>query len=224
MATYNKPVLTGLATLLIIVLVFFPVCPITQAQTTTTFTSADKFSIPDLNGAIRFSVNGSSAAAILENGLWSFKDLRLNNSQPLGNLKISAQNSNITILSYRSFSGVFNTSFLSQRISYTVEGKGKQTVNFDFNSSQQSNQGEWSVNLNGKSFVGEGQGWNLMPDNTVVITGATKNATIVHYTFTASFDDSNLPFYQRHSIAIMTAAVVALTVAIGVVLKVKVRR
>ena len=83
---------------------------------------------------------------------------------------------------------------------------------------------EWSVNLDGRSYVGEGKGWNLLRDNTVVVTGAAKNATVVHYTFIGSFDDSNLPLYQRHSIAISTIAAVALTVAIAIIIKVKVRK
>jgi hypothetical protein len=220
MATYNTPVITGLSTLLIIVVVFFPVCPNAQAQTDTTFTPTDKFSIPELNCTISFAVNGSCSAATLENGTWNFKDLRFNITQPLGNLKISAENSNVTIKIYRAY----NASFSTARLSYDVEGEGKQTMNFDFNSSQPSNTAEWSVNLDGHSYVGEGKGWTLLPNNTVVITGAKENATIVHYFFIGSFDDSNLPFYQKHSIAITTAAVLALTAAIAVVIKVKVRK
>lgn len=220
MADSGKIVLTGLAVFFIIVLVFFPTCLNTQAQTNITFTSQDKFIIPELNGSISFSVNGSCSAATLENSAWVFKDLRFNITQPLGNLKISAENSNVIIQSYRAY----NASFRSARLSYNVEGEGKQTVNFCFNYSQPSSTSEWSVNLDGNSFVGEGKGWNLLPDNTVVITGAAKNATIVHYTFNASLEDSNLPFYQKHSIAIITTAVVALTVAVAFVIKVKVRK
>ena len=70
----------------------------------------------------------------------------------------------------------------------------------------------------------KGRGWNLLRDNTVVVTGAVKNATIVHYFFIGTLDDSNLPFYQKHSIVIITVAAVALIVAIAIILKVKVRK
>ena len=78
--------------------------------------------------------------------------------------------------------------------------------------------------MDGHSFVGEGKGWNLLRNNTVVVTGAAKNATVTHYTFNVSFDDSNLPFYQKHSVAIITVAAIALIVVIAVVIKVKVRK
>jgi len=219
-ATYRKPVLTGIAAVFLLALVFCYSCPNSQAQTRQTFTPSDKFIIPELNGTISFAVNGSCSSATLENSAWIFKDLSFNITQPLGNLKISAENSNVIIQIYRAY----NASFRSARLSYNVEGEGKQTVNFGFNYSQPSSTSEWSVNLDGNSFVGEGKGWNLLPDNTVVITGVAKNATIVHYIFNASFDDSNLPFYQKHSIAIITTAVVALTAAVAFVIKVKVRK
>jgi hypothetical protein len=143
MATYNTPVLTGLSAVLIIVVVFFPVYPNAQAQTDITFTPADKFSIPELNCTISFAANGSCSAATFENGTWNFKDLMFNITQPLGNLKISTENSNVTIQIYRAY----NASFSTARLSYIVEGEGKQTINFGFNSSQPSSTSEWSVNL-----------------------------------------------------------------------------
>jgi hypothetical protein len=219
-ANSDRAVITGLAAVIILVLGVTYFCPISQAQTSKTFTPSDKFIIPELHSSISFAANGSYSEARLENNTWIFKDLRFNVTQSLGNLKISTENSNITILSIRAF----NSSFRSARVSYTVEGVGKQTVNFDFNSSQPSSVSEWSVNLDGHSFVGEGKGWNLLRDNTVVVTGAAKNATIVHYTFIGSSDDSNLPLYQRHSMTIITVAAVALTVAIGVIIEAKVRK
>jgi hypothetical protein len=219
-ASSNKAVVTGLVVVIIFVLGVSYFCPISQAQTRQTFTPSDKFIIPELNGSVSFASNGSYSEATLENNAWIFTDLRFNISQPLGNLKISTENSNVNIQSYRAF----NFSFRSARLYYTVEGVGKQTVNFDFNSSQPSSVSEWSVNLDGHSYVGVGKGWNLLRDNTVVVTGAAKNATIAHYIFIDTFDDSNLPLYQRHSIAIITIAAVALTVAIAIIIKVKVRK
>jgi hypothetical protein len=217
-ANSNRTILTGIAAVIILVLGVSYFCPISQAQTRQTFTPSEKFIIPELNGSLSFAFNGSYSEATLENNTWSFKDLRFNVTQSLGNLKISAENSNITIQSIRAF----NSSFRSSRVTYTVECVGKQTVNFGFNSSQPSSASEWSVNLDGHSFVGEGKGWNLLRDNTVVVTGAAKNATVVHYTFNVPFDDSNLPLYQRHSIAITTVAAIVLTVAIAIIINVKV--
>ena len=219
-ANSYRAVITILAAVIILVLEFSYFCPISQAQTRQTFTPSDKFNIPELHGSVSFALNGSYSEAKLENNTWVFTDLRFNISIPLGNLKISTENSNVIVQSYRAF----NFSFRSARLLYTVEGAGKQTVNFDFNSSTPSSVSEWSVNLDGRSYVGEGKGWNLLRDNTVVVTGATKNATVVRYTFVDSFNDSNLPLYQRHSITITTGAAIALTVAIAIIIKVKVRK
>jgi hypothetical protein len=219
-ANSYRAVITILAAVIILVLEFSCFCPISQAQTRQTFTPSDKFNIPELHGSVSFALNGSYLEAKLENNTWVFTDLRFNISIPLGNLKISTENSNVIVQSYRAF----NFSFRSARLLYTVEGVGKQTVNFDFNSSTPSSVSEWSVNLDGRSYIGEGKGWNLLRDNTVVVTGATKNATVVRYTFVDSFNDSNLPLYQRHSITITTGAAIALTVAIAIIIKVKVRK
>jgi hypothetical protein len=205
---------------LVIVSLLFSVCPNTQAQTNITFTPQDKFSIPETNGLIGFAVNGSCSAATLKNGTWTFTDIRFNQSQPpVGTLKISAENSNVTIFIYRAT----NMTVRSATLRYTVEGQGKQTVNFGFNSSQRTTTVEWGVNLDGKSFVGAGRGWKLLPDNTIAVTGATKNATITHYSFNGANSDSNLPFYLKHSVAIITAATLTLAIAVAVVIKVKVK-
>jgi hypothetical protein len=217
-ADIERVVITVVAAFAILILGFSYICPISQAQTRQTFSPSDKFNIPELHGSIGFAFNGSYSEAKLENNSWFFTDLRFNISQPLGNLKISTENSNVIVQSYRAF----NFSFRSARLSYTVEGIGMQTVNFDFNSSKPSSVSEWSVNLDGRSYVGEGNGWQLLRDNTVVVTGVSKNATIVHYFFTGTLDDSNLSFYQKHSIAFITGAAVTLTVAIANILRVKV--
>ena len=216
MATQSKAVLTGLAAVLIIVLLFFPAAPNTQAQTGITFTPADQFSIPALNGTISFSVNGSCSAATLENGTWIFNDLRLNHSQPLGTLKISAENSNVTVYSYRT-----NLFGRSAMLNYTVEGQGTQKVNLGLNSSQPTNPGEWYVVVAGNVVLAEGHGWNLLPDNTVVVRGVTGNVYIVHYSYNIPI--STGPFYEQHSIALITAALVAIIIVVAVVIRVKVR-
>jgi hypothetical protein len=220
MATSYRIVLTVLTVAVVVSSLFFMVCPNTQAQTNVTFTPQDKFTIPESNGTVSFAVNGSCSAATLLNGTWTFMDLKFNSSQPpLGTLKISAENSNVTVNLFRATNFFGRTATLR----YTVEGHGRQTVNLGLNTTKPTTTGEWGVNLDGKPFVGVGKGWKLQQDNTVVITGATKNATVTHYSFNGFNRDSNLPFYLQHSVAIITAAALALTVAIAVIAKVKVK-
>jgi len=223
-ATYRTPVLTGLAAAFIIVLIFPYACLNAQAQAATTFTPADKFTIPELNGTIRFSVNGSCSSATLQNGTWSFKDLRLRGSQPLGNLKVSTENSNITISLFRAN----NTLLRSSTLRYWVEGQGKQTVNLGLNTSRHTDASEWTVTIPGPDgktvFLAEGEGWTLLPDNSVVVTGITGNLSVTHYSGIGFPNDSNLPFYSQHSVILITVVSVAVAVAIAVAIKVKVRR
>jgi hypothetical protein len=222
MVISSRIVLTGLAAVLIIVVVFSAIYPSTQAQTNTTFTSKDKFSIPELHGSISFSVNGSYSEATLQNGTWIFSDLRLNNSQPLRTLKISAENSNVTVYSYRANQfGATNQSFRSITLRYTVEGLGKQTVNLGLNSSQPTSPTEWTITVPDKGILAEGNGWQLLPDNSIVVTGLTGNVSISHFTY--NMPTTSGPFYVQHSIAIITAAVVAATIAVAAVIRVKVR-
>ncbi len=222
-ATSSKPVLTGLAAVLIIGLVFPYACLNTQAQTATTFTPSNKFSIPELNGTISFAVNGSCSSATLANQTWRFTDLRLRNSQPLGNLKVSVENSNMTIYSYRGTSITVGAT-----LRCTVQGMGTQSVNLGLNTSRSTDASEWTVTIpetDGSTvFLAEGEGWTLLPDNTVVLVGITGNFSITHYSGFTAPNNSNLPFYQQHSIIIITAVLVAVTVSIAVVIKVKVRR
>jgi hypothetical protein len=184
-------------------------------QTSVTFSPAEKFDIPAYNGTISFAVNGSYSEATLENGNWTFMDLRLNGSQPLEDFRISTQNSNVTIFSYVSSN---NTASQSVRLRYVVEGHGKQILNLGIGSEE--GVVEWSITFNGH-FIGEGEGWNILHDGTVVVTGATSNVSITHYDYFGYSVPSNLPFYQQHSVAIITAMIVATTVIIAIVIKVK---
>lgn len=213
-ATHSKTALTGLAAVLILVIVFFPDCAGAQAQTGVTFTSADRFNIPALNGSINFWLNGSCSAAKLENDTWIFTDLTLNDSEPLGTLKISAESSNVTVYYYRTYNLIGRTVFLQ----YTAEGHGTQAVNFALNDSQPTDPSEWSV-INPNGFLSEGKEWNLLPDNTVVVSDVTGNVSIAHFGY--DIPSNKGPFYEQHSIAIVTVAVVAVIIAVAVVIRVK---
>jgi hypothetical protein len=216
---YSKKVSVGLAAFLSVVLMF-SAFSFVRAQNATSFTSADRFPIPELNGIVSFTVNGSYSVATLENSTWSFKDLRLEASQSVSSLKVSAENSTIAISYYQAFNSSFGRSSM---LRYTVEGQGKQSFNFNLNSSEIFSPSEWSVISPNSVFLAEGEGWNLLPDNTVVVTGATGNVTIVHYGLSFP-NDSNLPFFQQHSVAIITVIVLLITVVIAVVIRVRVRR
>lgn len=194
-----------------------------QAQDVTVFSTDDRFSIPDLNGSIQFAQNGSYSSAKLVNNTWSFYDLKLNhvlNNSRLGNLEISVQDSNITIYSFYSSN---NISTSRQYIRYFAEGAGSQVVNLDVNGT--THVYEWWVTIRAPNsvFLAEGKEWQLLPDNTVIIKGQTGNLSVTHYNFGIT-EDNNLPFYQRHSILVTTTVLLIVTVIVGLVISVKVRK
>jgi hypothetical protein len=157
----------------------------------------------------------------LENDTWEFNDLRFNISRPLGNLKISAENSTMTVYSYQAS----NFSSRSVFLRCNVEGVGTQTVNLGLNVSKPTSSSEWSVTIRPAGttvWLAENEGWNLLPDNTVIVTGITGNLTIAHYNFGVNID-GNVPFQQAHSIAIITGIVLTIIVTVAVIMKGKVR-
>jgi len=215
--TTSKPALIGLAAAIIIVLVFPILCADVKAQNGKTFTPQDKFIIPELNGSISFALNGSFSSAKLENGTWGF------NSQPLGNLKISVEDSNLTVWSFRSHL-IFNR---SAQLRYNVQGIGNQTINLGLNSTQPTDPIEWtvtvpSVTVPNTVFLAEGDHWNLLPDNSVVVSGLTGNVSVSHFRFNIP-NTSNLPFYEQHSVIITTVSLLAVIVAVVLIIRFKVR-
>ena len=218
MTTRNKTCTLTL-TALLIALSLPSLLSTAQAQNVTSFSSKDTFEITAYNGTIRFAVNGTYTDAMLENDTWTFKSLTLNGSFPLGNLKFSAKNSDVTIYRY------YSTSYNSRRLgylSYYAEGVGEQTVNLGFNSSRPSDPSEWTVIAPGSVFLAEGEKWQLLPDDTLIVKGVTGNLTIARYNYGYPVD--NRPFYQQHSIIILTAVAVAITVTAATVIKVKTKR
>ena len=213
----GKIVLTGLAIVIVIVLAFFPIYSNTQAQTNITFTPNDTFTIPETNGSIHFAVNGSCTSATLLNGAWIFTDLKLVNYLTNGTLKFSTENSNITIYYFRT-TGQFGR---TTSIKYNVEGQGKQYINLGLNTTKSTDPSEWLITVPKGGAVVHGIGWNLLSDNTVVLNGLTGNVTVSHFNYT--FPSSTGPFYVQHSITIIIAAVVAATIAVAVLIKIKVR-
>jgi hypothetical protein len=193
------------------------ICSSAHAQGETIFTPVDQFSIPVYNGTINFATAGTYTFGSLENESWTFVNLDLNNSQQFLNLSVSAQDSNITITGYQMFdlTGSNSSSRRSAFLSYTVVGLGKQT----FNLGRILQGGQWSVSFNG-NFVGETEGWIISPDQTLTITGATANVTIGYFNFINSFggdngNNSDLPFYQQHSVVIAVGVTVAAVVVLS---------
>ena len=222
-AEKGRPFLVGLAVAIIAILAFPCGYQTVQAQTEhkTVFTSADIFITPDFNSSIRFAINGSCSEVSLVNGVWTFTNLRLNNSQASNNFSITAKDSNLTIYSLRT--GDFNrSSFLR----YTAQGEGTQTVNLYPGSTRQTHWSEWSVTVprSGTIWLSEGENWKLQPDNSVIVWGLTGNISVVRYNFSPSYRDSNLPLHLQHSIAIITAAVLATVVATTVIIQITARR
>jgi hypothetical protein len=81
---------------------------------------------------------------------------------------------------------------------------------------------EWTIVFGNHTVVSEGDGWNLLHDGTVVVTGASENVSVIHYNFSNSFaNNSNLSFYQQHSVAIIIAILVSVIIIIAFVTKVK---
>ena len=202
--------------LIAIILVFPWVYPNTSAQTSTAFGPSAKFSVPAYSGVISFAVNGNYSTATFEDNTWVFTNLRLNRSQPLENLQISAKNSNVTIYSYR----FTNVGFPSDRLAILAQGKGEQVLNMGVGSFSGNNV-DWVVSSNGTFLNG---GWSVSHNGTVTLTDLTGNISIIYFDFTSQLPASNQPFFEAHSVAIAAAVAIAATVAAAVVLKVRVRR
>jgi len=212
-ATNRDLTVVGIAAVLMLGLVLPCACHIALAQSDVNFTPTDSFNIPASNGAITFAVNGTYSQASLINGTWNFENLRLDYSHPLDNLKVSAQNSKITIRSYWRF----NTTSGSVLLRYRVEGQGNQTFNIGLDPKK----GEWSVVFD-EVYMGEGDGWSTSPDGTLTITAATSNVTIWYYGFPDSIRDdgsSNQPLYEQHSVAGATAVAVAITLTLAIAIR-----
>lgn len=190
-----------------------------QAQDRTAFSSSDRFLIPKLNGSIQFAYNGSYSSATLENDTWVFKDLAINTSRRLGNLVVSAEDSNITIFSFFASDAI---SVTRQNVRYYAEGLGRQVFNLGVNGT--THPSEWWVTINAPNsvFLAQGREWHLLPDNTVIVNGQTGNVSVSHYVFNTG--PSDVPFVEAHSVLLVTVAAVAVTVIVASVITVKVRR
>jgi hypothetical protein len=182
-----------------------------RAQASTEFLPETVFEIPAHYGVINFAFNGSYTQATFKNNSWFFSQLRLYNSAGMESLQVSVQNCNITIRSYGLFRSVDSAGILR----YNVTGQGNQTFNFNLEPKER----EWSVVFDGE-YRPEGNGWNLEDHETITVTRAAVNVTIFYMGIPGD-SNSNLSFYERHSVAISTGAVVTVVVVSGVFIRVK---
>jgi len=211
---------TGIA-IIFIIFILSLACSNSQAQTSIAFKPTDIFLVPAYNGSISFGVNGTYSAATFENNTWTFTNLNLTGSQPLENLEFSTQNSNVTIFSCVTSN---NTGLQTIRLRYAVEGRGKQILNLGLSPQEAglAPGAEWSVIVNNNVFLAEGNVWSISHDGTMIINGESGNVSIVHYGFFGNgMSNSNLPFFQQHSVAVAIATALAIVVVIAVVIKVK---
>jgi hypothetical protein len=196
--------------------------PNTQAQSNTSFSPDDQFLIPSYNGSINFARNGSYSNATFESESWTFENLNINGSVPLQNFLVSAQNSNVTIFSY--FSS--NTTITTLRLRYAVEGNGKQI--FNFGQQGHVNEVDWTIvkTVDRKNiFLTPGTDYTISPNGTIVVNGATGNFSIAHYNFYYNnLLNSNLPFYEQHSVAIATSTATAIIIVLAIVMAVRNRK
>ena len=226
---------TTVIPLIAVMLVAIIMLPSPNAQITNTtaaqFTFKDVFRIPDLNGNIGFAFNGSYAEAKLENNTWTFKGLELNNTQAvqqygftnytsLGNLKISATNSNVTVLAFLSF----NFSLPVDMLALNVEGWGTQTVNLGLNATEKRPAYEWSIITgDGSTFLAEGSGWKLLDDNSVLVNYGPGNLTVIHY-YLNDPSMAGLSFFAQHYVVIFTGVAVTVTSVLAVVISFRRRK
>jgi hypothetical protein len=189
-----------------------------NGQSETVFTQTDTFKIPVNNSTIIFAVNGTYEQASLENGTWSFVNLRLINSQNSENLdlKVSAKDSKVTIVSCQIYNGTFaGERARGARLRYTVVGRGVQVFYLGIDPKG----GDWGVNFNG-IYMGKNDGWHLSPDGTLTVTGATANVTLIYYGFPDSFREGEANFNQsilkQHSIVIVTTIAAAIIIILAV--------
>jgi len=225
----TKTALTTTAILITVSLIIFNLIIPAQAQTAPIeFKPTDSFPIPSQNATINFAFNGTYTSATLQNDTWKFKNLQishpqtalgidLSDTQPVGDLKFSARNCNVTIWAYLTFYYTLPVNSLM----YYVNGSGSQTVNLGLNYTR-SDPSEWSIITGDNVFLAAGQGWKLLPDNTLIIDGLSGNITVAHFQLDA-FTGSAI-FLLEHFVSILTGAVLGAVVAVGIAIKVRANR
>ena len=200
--------------------------PTTQSQDEVIIKTSDRFNIPNQAATIQFGFNGSCSSAILEDNTWIFKNLQLDHppnyagidltqSKNIGDLRISAQNSNITIWAYL----MFYYTLPVHSLVYFAQGTGTQTINLGLSASEASDASEWSVIVDNNVFLAKGRGWELLADDTIIVEGQSGNITVAHFELGSL--EKNLFFYANHSVAILTAVVLITLIIVCLAIRFK---
>ena len=147
------------------------------------FTSTDSFADPACNSTINFGYNGTYlGTASLTNDVWYFQNLAVNgttpNGIPLWDFAVSAQNCQMTITSYNpgALTGMTN---VAAWLNYTVVGVGIQTVNLNYGNGVGSIVPNCTVYIDGENRT-QGNGWSILSDGWVMVSGATSNVSIYY--------------------------------------------
>lgn len=210
------------ATLILLLPLAYP--PV-SGQSLTTFQAGDQFIIPDSNAIISFYRSGNYTSAVLENGAWHFTHLKMWRGTS-ENFTISAKNTNVTVFSFSS-GYAFNGTVPSYRLSCNVTGAGTFSVKFASNITiTKATVTDWYVTTGtgtAVSFFAVGEGWNFAPDGSVVINGLTGTVGITYFAISEYGRNltKGMSFFDLHSVVIVTAVILGLTVAAVVVVKVR---
>jgi hypothetical protein len=205
----SKSVILCVFTFLLLSLISF----IPQVNSNFHFSPIDRFVIPTQNSNISFAVDGTYENKSFEGNTWWFVNLHLSGSDAIENFKVSAKDSNVTIVSYQ----LFNLTNLRARLRYTVIGNGEQTLNLGL----KPKNGDWEVRIDNE-YVSENNGWHLSTDNSLTVTSSKYNVTIYLYSNSALEEAGSIrpgTIYDQHSIVIVVTVIFAVTLCIGVILK-----
>ncbi len=161
----------------------------------TTFSPSDSFAIPACNSTVSFSYCGTylGTAGLTDNVLY-FQNLALNGITPSGipfwDFAVSAQNCNITITGYNpgTLTGLTD---VATWLNYTVAGIGTQNVNLNYGYTNgniaPNGPLNYTVYVDGENRTA-GDGWSLLNNGWVTITGATSNVSVYYLPNTALND------------------------------------
>jgi hypothetical protein len=243
----TKPIVLMLSLFSIVALV----CP---AFCETTFTPETKFSVPDYDGEISFTVGGLYESAVLENDTWHFVGLALETYEydlgdtfsggivrgkeylkycvSDGNFSVSAVNCKLAISNYdlitwfAPFSGWLN---------YTVECSGTQKFTLHYLDPEGSWYGPdlWTVYIDSVSKP-QNDGWQISssPERTITVSGASKNVSIFYDTTSPPKEDiqgddplsSAIGFIVEFALVVVPLVLIAVLLVVFVILSKRKRR
>jgi hypothetical protein len=133
------------------------------------------------------------------------------------------------------FSGIFRGYLKAQDsglLQYNVTGSGVQRFNFGLSPNFAANPKyrDLMVRFSSEFFTNSsevarmGEGWMLASDGTVKVTGAVSGASIMYVDYSNMYNDTTQPFYVQHAVTLVAVGVMLAVVAIGFVLRLRLRK